>query len=98
MSDTASDVARPSPLREFWFYFRENRGAVIGLWIFGVFAFLALFGPWIAPHDATAQFRDARCNRHSGKKVATGPFRLVRIRLDAICFHGSLSARGFHSS
>jgi dipeptide transport system permease protein len=59
MSDAASDVARPSPLREFWFYFRENRGAVIGLWIFAVFAFLALFGPWIAPHDATEQFRDA---------------------------------------
>ena len=51
--------ARPGRLREFWFYFRENRGAVIGLWIFAVFAFLALFGPWIAPHDATQQFRAA---------------------------------------
>ncbi|MEX3316289.1 ABC transporter permease subunit [Sulfitobacter sp. PS-8MA] len=50
---------RPGRLREFWFYFRENRGAVIGLWIFAVFAFLAIFGPWIAPHDATQQFRAA---------------------------------------
>ncbi len=49
---------RPGQLREFWFYFRENRGAVFGLWIFAVFAFLALFGPWIAPHDATTQARD----------------------------------------
>ncbi|WP_294612763.1 ABC transporter permease subunit [Roseovarius sp.] len=48
---------RSGQLREFWFYFRENRGAVIGLSIFAVFAFLALFGPWIAPHDATMQFR-----------------------------------------
>ncbi|MFZ3584799.1 ABC transporter permease subunit [Loktanella sp. DJP18] len=48
---------RPGRLREFWFYFRENRGAVIGLWIFAVFAILAVFGPWIAPHSATAQFR-----------------------------------------
>ncbi len=48
---------RPGRLREFWFYFRENRGAVIGLSIFAVFAFLALFGPWIAPHGATQQFR-----------------------------------------
>ena len=32
---------------------------MIGLWIFAVFAFLALFGPWIAPHDATQQFRAA---------------------------------------
>ncbi len=49
--------ARPGRLSEFWFYFRENRGAVIGLWIFAVFAFLAFFGPWVAPHDATTQFR-----------------------------------------
>lgn len=53
------DHARPSRLSEFWFYFRENRGAVIGLWIFAVFAFLAFFGPWVAPHDATEQFRSA---------------------------------------
>ena len=59
MTDATVSVDRPSPLREFWFYFRENRGAVFGLWIFGIFAFLALFGPWIAPHDATTQFRDA---------------------------------------
>ncbi|GGA09715.1 ABC transporter permease subunit [Neptunicoccus cionae] len=58
-TQTASAIGeeRPSRLKEFWFYFRENRGAVIGLWIFAIFAFLALFGPWIAPHDATEQFR-----------------------------------------
>ena len=59
MTDATVSVDRPSPLRECWFYVRENRGAVFGLWIFGIFAFLALFGPWIAPHDATTQFRDA---------------------------------------
>ncbi|NNF24297.1 MAG: ABC transporter permease subunit [Rhodobacteraceae bacterium] len=53
----ATNEVRPGRLREFWFYFRENRGAVIGLWIFAIFAFLALFGTWLAPHDATAQFR-----------------------------------------
>ncbi|MGH1331358.1 MAG: ABC transporter permease subunit [Paracoccaceae bacterium] len=62
MQKTASQQAeliaeRPGHLREFWFYFRENRGAVIGLWIFAVFAFLALFGPLVAPYDATEQFR-----------------------------------------
>ena len=50
---TPEPAERPDRLREFWFYFRENRGAVIGLWIFAAFAFLAVFGPWIAPHDAT---------------------------------------------
>lgn len=64
MTDAVSDEgptehARPSRISEFWFYFRENRGAVIGLWIFAVFAFLAFFGPWVAPHDATEQFRSA---------------------------------------
>ncbi|SLN18599.1 ABC transporter permease subunit [Roseisalinus antarcticus] len=65
MTETAASPAppaeapeRPGRLREFWFYFRENRGAVAGLWVFAGFAFLALFGPWIAPHDATEQFRD----------------------------------------
>lgn len=52
-------IERPGRLREFWFYFRENRGAVIGLWIFAAFALVALFGPWIAPHDPTTQYRDA---------------------------------------
>ncbi|WP_299646677.1 ABC transporter permease subunit [uncultured Jannaschia sp.] len=58
-AEAAMVEERPGRLREFWFYFRENRGAVIGLSIFAVFAFLALFGPWIAPHDPTAQFRSA---------------------------------------
>ena len=58
-AEAAMVQERPGRLREFWFYFRENRGAVIGLWIFAVFAFLALFGPWVAPHDATEQFRAA---------------------------------------
>ncbi len=63
MSDTLSAEVemnapdRPGRLREFWFYFRENRGAVFGLWIFAAFVFLAAFAPLIAPHDPSAQFR-----------------------------------------
>ena len=61
MTDVATPPAetsvRPNRLSEFWFYFRENRGAVIGLWIFAGFAFLALFGQWITPHDPTQQYR-----------------------------------------
>jgi len=59
LTDEPADHARPGRLREFWFYFSENRGAVIGLWIFAIFAFLAFFGPWVAPHDATTQFRSS---------------------------------------
>ncbi len=56
---TAPDeTARPGRLREFWFYFRENRGAVFGLWIFVGFVICAALGPWLAPYDPTEQFRE----------------------------------------
>ncbi|MGB7241430.1 MAG: ABC transporter permease subunit [Sulfitobacter sp.] len=58
LSDTLEDTtARPGRLREFWFYFRENRGAVIGLYIFAAFAFCAAFATWLSPYDPSAQFR-----------------------------------------
>ena len=47
------------PIREFWLYFRENRGAVIGLYVFMALIALAVLAPLIAPHDPTAQARDA---------------------------------------
>ncbi|MES0824885.1 ABC transporter permease subunit [Ruegeria sp. SCP11] len=49
---------RPSALREFWYYFSENRGAVFGLWVFSAFVFCAAFAPLLAPYDPTEQFRD----------------------------------------
>ncbi|WP_298936220.1 ABC transporter permease subunit [uncultured Ruegeria sp.] len=49
---------RPSALREFWYYFSENRGAVIGLWVFAAFVFCAAFAPLLAPYDPTEQFRN----------------------------------------
>ena len=49
---------RPSALGEFWYYFRENRGAVCGLWIFAAFLFVATFAPWLVPYDPTEQFRE----------------------------------------
>src|SRR5512145_2349255 len=46
-----------SPLAEFWFYFRENRGAVIGLWIVGAIIFMAVFADLIVPHNPDWQYR-----------------------------------------
>ena len=46
-------------LREFWFYFSANRGAVIGLVLFVALILLALLAPLIAPHSPTMQYRDA---------------------------------------
>ncbi|HDR27866.1 ABC transporter permease subunit [Rhodovulum sp.] len=50
---------RQGRLAEFWFYFRENRGAVIGLYVFAVFVVVALFAPLLAPYDPTEQFRQS---------------------------------------
>ncbi|GLK64404.1 ABC transporter permease subunit (plasmid) [Paracoccus kondratievae] len=63
MTDTAvkiSDAAiRRRMLKEFWFYFSQNRGAVIGLVVFAILVLTAIFAPLLAPHDPTHQYRDA---------------------------------------
>lgn len=56
---TTNTPARPSRLQEFWRYFRENRGAVIGLYIFTIFVILAIGADFFAPHDPTLQNRSA---------------------------------------
>lgn len=43
-----------SELREFWFFFRQNRGAVVGLVLVTLFVLVALFAPWLAPYDPAA--------------------------------------------
>ncbi len=58
MNTVAQAAERPGRLQEFWFYFRENRGAVFGLWIFGLFVVVALLADWIAPYDHTVQYRE----------------------------------------
>ncbi|WP_134681964.1 ABC transporter permease subunit [Paracoccus ravus] len=63
MSDTSvkiSDSAiRRRMLKEFWFYFSQNRGAVVGFAVFLLLVALAIFAPLIAPHDPVHQYRDA---------------------------------------
>ena len=65
MADTSAVEAPtqdPSSARrfaEFWYYFSENRGAVIGLGVFAVLVVVAVFAPLIAPHAPQAQYRDA---------------------------------------
>ncbi len=38
-------------IREFWYFFRQNRGAVVGLVLVVIFTLMALFAPLIAPYD-----------------------------------------------
>lgn len=46
-------------LAEFWFYFSQNRGAVIGLVVFVTLIIVALAAPLVAPHDPDLQYRDS---------------------------------------
>lgn len=64
MTDTTTAPLEQAPLRrgrfaEFWYYFSQNRGAVIGLAVFCFIVFIAVFAPLIAPHSPSAQNRDA---------------------------------------
>jgi len=51
--------ARRAMLAEFWHYFSENRGALIGLVVFSILVVAAVLAPLIAPHSPNAQIRDA---------------------------------------
>ncbi|MBC7314480.1 MAG: ABC transporter permease subunit [Rhizobium sp.] len=65
MADTATNqpvstaALRRQMLAEFWFYFSENRGAVIGLFVFIALVLIAVFAPLVAPHSPFEQYRDA---------------------------------------
>ena len=50
---------RMALLKEFWAYFSENKGAVIGLCFFVAIVIVALFADYIAPHLPNQQYRDA---------------------------------------
>ena len=42
-------VRRMSGLREFWYYFSMNHGAVLGLLVFVLLILVAIFAPLLAP-------------------------------------------------
>lgn len=57
-AELASVLSYPSPLVEFWRGFSKNKGAVAGLGFMLLVALLAIFAPWVAPHDPIEQYRD----------------------------------------
>lgn len=62
LQDTVIDTrqgGRMALLKEFWSYFSENRGAVIGLVFFVCIVLIAIFADFIAPHAPNQQYRDA---------------------------------------
>ena len=57
--EIAEGLAQPSSLTAFWAAFRENKGAVFGLAVFGLVVLLALSANVVAPYSPIVQFRDA---------------------------------------
>ncbi|MCG5238346.1 ABC transporter permease subunit [Azospirillum doebereinerae] len=49
----------PHPLVEFWYHFKQNKGAMLGLVVIVAIALVALFAELLAPHDPNIQFREA---------------------------------------
>lgn len=55
-----SDAAiRRRMLADFWFHFKQNKGAVAGMIVFVLLVLAAVLAAVIAPHDPTQQYRDA---------------------------------------
>lgn len=52
-------TGKKAVLAEFWSYFSENRGAVMGLFFFIAIVFIAIFADFVAPHAPNHQYRDA---------------------------------------
>ena len=64
MTNITEEAPKPaqapvSGLAEFWHYFSQNRGAVIGLIVLLIMVFIAVFAPLLAPHSPELQYRDA---------------------------------------
>ncbi len=47
------------PIYEFWYFFRQNRGAFLGLIVVVALSLISLFAPLIAPHDPAQIFDNA---------------------------------------
>lgn len=57
--DLPAAMRPPGPIREFWYYFRENKGAVAGLAVVLLVILAAIFADFVAPHDPAQQYREA---------------------------------------
>ena len=62
VSTADRSLAPPHPLREFWSYFCENKGALLGLCFILFITMVALLAEYIAPHSPFEQYRDALLN------------------------------------
>ncbi|HEV8663101.1 MAG TPA: ABC transporter permease [Candidatus Methylomirabilis sp.] len=70
-----SAVRRVSPSALMWLRFKANRGAVVGLVIFCLFALVSLFAPVLAPYDPIEQhYQEAFQPPSAGHWLGTDSF------------------------
>ena len=96
--DAAAVLAQPSPLASFWAAFRENRGAVFGLAVFGLVVMLALAANVVAPHSPIEQFRDAVRAPPVWEAAARGDLCSEPMATVTICCRASSLGRGCRCS
>ena len=65
-AETAEEIALPprsegrlASLGEFWHYFAQSKGAVVGLIVFVLLVLMAIVAPWLAPYDPAQQFQQS---------------------------------------
>jgi len=56
---TTATMQPPTPFREFWGYFSQNKGALIGFFYILFIMFVVVFADLIAPHHPYEQFRQS---------------------------------------
>ena len=97
MSDTPSTFAPKTPLQEFWFYFKQNRGALIGLTFIVIVALISIFAPYIAPFDPTEQNRTALLLPPAWYEGGNPAYYSEQMILGEISFLASFTEREFPS-
>lgn len=85
-TETSDAPSTMRGLKDFWFYFSVNRGAVIGLFVFTAIILVAIFAPLVAPHNPTEQYREFMLRPPFGRMVAHGVFRSALMRWGVIFF------------
>ncbi len=69
-------TSRFAGLREFWHYFSQSRGAVLGLIVFVLLLLIAALAPWISPHDPIEQYKQFFLTPPSWEKGGNSMFFL----------------------
>ncbi|MEO7242140.1 MAG: ABC transporter permease subunit [Variovorax sp.] len=88
--------ALPGPLREFWFSFSANRGAVAGLFVVLALLVIAALAPWVAPHapnqvDSSAFLRPPLWQTGGSSQYLLGTDAIGRDILSRLMYGARLS-------